>query len=584
MNKILTILKNHKWAVVMAVLAGLILALPQFYFRFHESYQGIDMPLTGAETFYQGRIQEVRDGYPSMGNVWFLEYKDRSYIQPALGEIITSDLGKIFGLDMNNTILLSRIVFPALIFLAIYAFVYLLIKKKYVALLASAGILLADNVFTRPFILNLLKWEITEYQALGYARPINPQISSLLFFAFLVFFWLFLQTDTSKIKKWTFGILSGLFWGMSFYVYFYTWSLILVFLGILGLFFLFKKEWLDLRKIFFVVAVALIVAGPYILNTFQSMQYLEYTESSQRLGLVDGRQPLPINLVAATLIVFLIFFPRTLKKAYLFGATLFVSLLVVLNQQIITGKVLIGDHYHWYYSKPLAFIFMTIILFFLLEKIISSQILKKIIIGVIIAAFILNGFTTDAINYFYRLQNYSVDSDSIVGQQRYGPILDWLNANAQKDSVVLANSELSILISVYTPLNLALDPKWANQYLVPQRELLERLFLNYRLIGVSAQDATEVFFREKSWISMMIFSEYYRQTLGEWDQIPEEVILSLAKEYQVFSGYPIEKLFQKFKIKYAVWDTTKQPEWALGQYPFLREVRRDNKIIIFQVI
>ena len=339
-----------------------------------------------------------------------------------------------------------------------------------------------------------------------------------------------------------------------------------------------------MRKIFFVVAVALIVAGPYILNTFQSMQYLEYTESSQRLGLVDGRQPLPINLVAATLIVFLIFFPRTLKKAYLFGATLFVSLLVVLNQQIITGKVLIGDHYHWYYSKPLAFIFMTIILFFLLEKIISCQILKKIIIGVIIAAFILNGFTTDAINYFYRLQNYSVDSDSIVGQQRYGPILDWLNANAQKDSVVLANSELSILISVYTPLNLALDPKWANQYLVSQRELLERLFLNYRLIGVSAQDATEVFFREKSWISMMIFSEYYRQTLGEWDQIPEEVILSLAKEYQVFSGYPIEKLFQKFKIKYAVWDTTKQPEWALGQYPFLREVRRDNKIIIFQVI
>lgn len=576
MNKIITILKNHKWAVILAVLAGIIIALPQFYFRFHDSYQGIDMPLTGAEFYYQGRIQEARDGYYSMGNVWFLEYKDRPYIQPPLGEIMTAYLGKIFALDINNTILLSRVFFPALILLTIYAFVYFLIKRKDVALIASTGIILADNVFTRPFIMNLLKGEIVDYMALGYARPINPQISSLLFFGFLLFFWLFLVK-----KKWIFGILSGLFWGMSFYVYFYTWSLILVFLGILALFFFVKKEWLDLKKVFLVVIVALIVATPYISNVFQAMQYPEYLESSQRLGLIDSRQPTPALLVPAALIIFLIVFPRTLKKAYLFGTTLFMALLVALNQQIITGKLLINDHYHWYYSKPLSFIFMTICFFYLLERIISSQFFKKAVIVTIIATFILNGFITDMVNYSYRLRQ------PLVIEERgdtYGPVLKWLNINTQKDEVVLANRSLSVLVSVYTSLNTAYDWRWANQYLIPQRELLERLFFMYRLRGVPVEAAADVFLQEKWWISAQIFGEYYRQTLGDWDQVPDEIITSFAKDYQAFSKIPVEKLFQKFKIKYVVWDKNKEPEWALDQYPFLREVHRDNKIIIYQVI
>lgn len=577
----ITLLKNHKWAVILAVLAGMIIALPQFYFRYHDSYQGIDMPLTGAEFYYQGRIQEVRDGHISMGNVWFLEYKDRPYIQPPLGEIMTAYLGKIFGLGINNTILLSRIVFPALILLLIYAFTYLLTKKKYIALIASMGIILADNVFTRPFIVNLLKGKITDYMALGYARPINPQISSLLFFAFLVFFWLFWSKDGSGVKNWIFGILSGIFFGMSFYVYFYTWSLILIFLGVMGLFLLLKKEWIDFKKVIFVAAVALIVALPFILNTLQSMQYPEYLESSQRLGLVDGRKFTPMLLVPAALVVFLIIFPRTFKKAYLLGTALFIALMVALNQQIITGKLLINDHYHWYYSKPISFIFLTICFFIVLEKIVSSHVLKKALVAAIIATFIVNGFVTDLVNYSYRLQEPSVIEER---GDKYGPALDWLNANAKKDDIILANRSLSVLISVHTSLNTAYDWRWANQYLVPQRELLERLFFTYRLRGVSAEAADGVFLKEKWWISALIFSEYYRQIAGDWDKIPEEIIHSFAEEYRVFTGFPMEKLFQKFKVKYAVWDQLKEPEWNLDQYPFLKEIYQKDKIKIYQLM
>ena len=571
--KIITMIKNHKWAVILAVLAGLIIAFPQLYFRSDDSYQGVDMPLTGAEHFYWGRIQEVRDGHTSLGNVWFAEYKDRPYIQPPLGEIITALPGKVFGLGISDTIVLSRIIFPSLIFLSVYGFVYLLIKKKYVALIAPLGLLLADNVFSRPFILNLLKGDIVPYQSLGYARPVIPQISSLLFFSSLLFLWLFL-TRERKI----FGIISGILLGTSFYVFFYTWSLIYAFMGILGLIFLFKKNWIDLKKIFLVAAVSLLVAIPYGLNTLQSMQYPEYFEATKRMGLIESHKPTQALLIPAVLLVFLIIFPRAWKKRYLFCLALLASPLIALNQQIVTGKVLINDHYHWYYSKPLALIFMAIIFLYLLEKAVSSGFLKKLAIGAIISAFILNGITTSFIDYFYTLGE---DYDSIVYRQKYGPVLGWLDKNAKKDEVVLANGNFSVLIPIYTSLN-AYDSKWVNQYLVPRQELVERMFLKYRLQGVRPDDASEIFLAgERYFVSWKIFGEYYRQKFGEWENAPDEAFYPLVEDYRALYNIPIQTLFQRFNIKYAVWDMEKEPEWALDKYPFLKELHRENKVIIY---
>ena len=120
------LIKTHKWALSLAFLIGIIVAFPQFYFPYDhaDTYQDIYIANTDNEVGYLNRVQEVRDGHPLLGSAILKDGKDDPYVQPPLGEIIITYLGKIFFLDLNNTILLARFLFAFLGFLAVYGFVF----------------------------------------------------------------------------------------------------------------------------------------------------------------------------------------------------------------------------------------------------------------------------------------------------------------------------------------------------------------------------------------------------------------------------------------------------------------------------
>ena len=344
MKNFLNILLKHKWAIILAVLIGLIMAAPHIYFIIdnQDAYQGIFMGGLD-EGYYLTRIQELRDNHFNMGNPYWLEGKDLPCLRPYLSEIIISSLGQIFGLNSINSVLLGNFVFPFLIFILIYLLVYHLIEKKIIALVASSVVLLANNLINFQSFWQLLINQETSSVFLSYTRLVSPQIHTLFFFAFFLFFWLFL-----KKKKNIYGLLSAIVFGLSFYVYPYTWTFIFAFIGLMVVIFVFRKEWSEIKKIILITLIAFAISIPSFWKLFQAMNHPLYLELSFRTGVIESHAFKLGSIILILLGIFLLFFPRDQKRRYDFSLAFVLTPFIVINQQIITGYLLTSAKYHYH--------------------------------------------------------------------------------------------------------------------------------------------------------------------------------------------------------------------------------------------
>src|SRR3989344_7499634 len=119
MTRLRNILTEHKLAVVLAILTALIVAFPQIYFRIDqkEVYQGIELIPSSP---WLPRVREVQDGHLNWGSIYHKDGKDLPYLFQPLGTAVVAYMGKIFGLEINNTMLLFCATMPSAVFLLIY--------------------------------------------------------------------------------------------------------------------------------------------------------------------------------------------------------------------------------------------------------------------------------------------------------------------------------------------------------------------------------------------------------------------------------------------------------------------------------
>src|SRR3990170_682280 len=132
------ILKNHKWAIFLALLASVIIVYPQIYLRYDLSdvYQGVE--IIGAsedEMAWLSRVREAYDGHSSISNAYFKEGKDDPYLVQPLG-------------------------------------------SKMVALSTSSFLVLANALFSRPALFEILKGQSPSLSYINYTRPVNPLMTS----------------------------------------------------------------------------------------------------------------------------------------------------------------------------------------------------------------------------------------------------------------------------------------------------------------------------------------------------------------------------------------------------------------------
>lgn len=577
MAKMNQYLREHWVALSLAALLSLLVAFPQVAFRVQHAddgvYQGIELL---PDNSWPPRVREIQDGH-GLGSIYYKDGKGDPYLFQPVGSMTVAYMGEAFGLDFNNTLLLSRVILAFIVFLLIYGFVFLFCRDKLVALSSASLLLLADSVMNLSSLKQLLSG-VSPSNFLNIGLPVNPAMIYIPLFAFLAAFWVFYQ---KRDYRW--GIASAALLGLNFYVYFYSWTYLYAFGGFLVLLHLVRKQWREALRIAAVFCGAVVLAIPYVLNIYRASQYPTYAEIGQRFGIIATHAPLFVGLVVIlSLVVFLFWFPREDRRKYLFGLALLLAPFATMNQQILTGKEMQAAHYHWYFHKPMAVLFVIMVAFSLLSRLKTIWYRQAFAVFVIVVSF--------SIGAFIQVNSYLSDRGDAgivaVERQKYGPVMDWLNQNATKEEVVLSNNEVSYMVSMYTPLNVLYHRAAQYALVATEERLLDTLFTFYRLRGVGAQDAREVFFAERKDISIYLYGIYYRQLSGAYEAIPDEKINDYIARYKATLATPaaewLKQVMAKYEVSYVVWDKKANPDWQVEKYTFFKKVAAFNDITIYR--
>lgn len=572
-------LREHWAAVAMGLCLSLLTAYPQLMFRFEHRadgiYRGIEiMP----DDPWLPRVRELMDGH-GFGSIYFKEGKDDPYLFQPLGSGLVAYPAKALGLTINDAILFFHIVFSALVFWAVYAFIILFSKEKWAALSGASVILFANGVLSISGLTTLLHGAPPTW-FLDIDLPVNPAMIYFFIFAFLTAFWLYYER-----RAWYWGAMAAVLLGLNFYNYFYSWTYLFSFVGCMVLLYAGRREWREALRLAYVPLGAVVFAIPYGINLYRASQYPTFAEVGMRQGIIYSHAPLFIGfLVLGALVTYLVFFPRHNKQPYILGLALLLAPFVTLNQQLLTGKVMQPGHYHWYLHKPLAVILLLVLVFYFLSKFKPAW-LKPAAAGTI-ALFCLG------VGVFTQVQSYYYDpSDGgavAITRQDYGPVMDWLNIHAQKDQVLLGNNETSYITTIYTPLNVFYHRADLYSLSSTDARLRDILLTLYRLRGIRATDAPKVFEDERGFISLNLYGIYYRDLMGSYAAMPQQDLDDFVALYEAQLEEPMLQwlgdMLRKYEVNWVVWDTQADPDWHLERYPtLLKKEAQFGRLVIYSV-
>lgn len=574
------LLKEHRVAILLMVLVGVISIAPQIYFvAFSGEFSGIHMFRAGSEDHYVARINEVMNGHPTQGNV-FLAKKDLPHLFPPLGEIIVAGAGSLFGLSAANINALSKAFFPPVLFILWYTVVFNAFRSRQVALVSSSfaflGSNLLDPIGILPGLKSLFSFTGTASKFLLFTRPVNPQVSvSILLIALLLLFFL-LYKRVSRYRMWMIiGI--GLAWGLSQYVYLYTWSLLTVLIGLHVLYALFKKDWERFKWLSVSGLIYLIIATPYWVNMLAARAHPAYQDAAMRFGIVNGHMPIfSLWLFVGALVLF--FFYR--KPAYKMGAIFFLvitaSIAIAINQQVITGMVLQQGHYHWYFTKPfVASTAVALAIIFVLQKYIKSNSARNAFVGVVVFVLFYNGALV-------QVSAYQNNLERARELQRFVPVVAFLNDD-RTETVWLQNRGVSTELAGYSS-DSFINSEYAAYYLIEKEFFVNRLMLEYRLKGVTPSEIADVLDTRREDVSYRIYAMYHREKLGDRALIPQEDLDEIAQSYNDFHERDFEEIFQELGIDLIVWDKKNEPELIYEHISSLERIAElPDDIVIFTV-
>ncbi len=563
-------LKNNYLLIIGILIIGIYSLSPQLIFekKLGNNYQGIYFSATDAELYYTSRVQEIKDGYYGMGNSYLYENKTDPYLAPPIGEIIMNGFGKLFGLTTLQIMIYgSRFFFPILIWLVMYLFILVLQKDRKTAFLVSLAIFLCSNLVYNPQdLINIFK-VFGSFTFSPYLRPINPQISSLFFFSFLISF--YLSLDKKKVYLW---ILSALFFGLSFYIYFYTWAFIITFIGLLILFFIWKKKF-DLLKIAIKVLFGgIVVSLPYWIMLFKAFQTSQFGYSVNNQGMIMAHT-LILSKVALLTIVFYWLTFKILKLSenlnHYFLLSLSLTTIIVVNQQIITGRELYHGHFHWYYNVPVFIIISIICLDLLIKKFLPK--FKNIIFSLLVILIIYNGAVVCYNSFVYRFDHY-------VQLQKYGPIVDWINSNLLKDEVVVSDDLLlDSIIPAYTSANVYLAEQ-ASWYFAFQKRIEHNYFIYLWMKGISVEEIDKYLIENKIEISMMSSLDLPGKHYICTKCVTPEMIQYLSERYIEFSKNGFLNELNKYRADYIISESD-----VLKLYSSIKPINEINGFVIYKI-
>lgn len=430
----------NRFFVLIALAATLIPAV----FVIHEAggwqqWEGVLPPGTTDSRYYYGRIHEVVDGHPFVGNPY--AYEHRNALSPAffLPDVISA-VPVLLGVPFVVAVLFN---------IFVWSLIFLLLS------------------FTLLRLLRLPVWWAVLWSVLAYIasysfmlRPTVMQIIYPVFLLFLIAFLKFLYEPLSRRR----AVWLSLTAASTFYAYTYLSYIVLLTFAFLFFWFLAVRRFKELRVLIIAGLYTILLLVPFGIYTLLQMGDPNYFETFSRIGLVYTHIPsieayyygrwVVMGLAAFGLL--LAFFPKNEEgdsARKVFWLATGTGLLSGLLLNVITGvELTLGVHigrftfpwvalllgaglYEWYATKPTSIGANTTSA----KYAVVSVLLLILSVGVL--ANIPRG-----LGFF----NSNNRGDTIASLQSYAVPLKWLNQNMPEQSVIWANESISQYVPIMT--------------------------------------------------------------------------------------------------------------------------------------
>ncbi|GEM_PF-5595757 len=473
-------IKSHKYAVLLSIIIGLVFLLPHVIIPIlqEEAYyplvvKGVDARSVD-EALYAQYVKEVEEGHLiPRSNVY--EWKDKLILSHAGAPFPALILGGLTFLtgSVSRTYILSYALFTFLGALLIYALAFNLTKDKVMSLVSIPLL-----YFSPTYILKFFSDKIV--QPISYFSRFYPVLFDfpILATTFLLLFYLI------KKQKWRYAIFSGILGGLLFYTYFYYWTFYVVFIISLFIFYLIKKEWSIVKKLFVSGIISVVIGAIFFLNSLETISNKE--ELLTRLAIDVGRYVnWKITFLAVALIIIIYGIGKKIKdetpkiQERDFLIVLLISSAAIMNVQLILNYTITPRHWLTTVIWPIL-VLCSIYLITLLKKVnVLQKILTRasVVVIIMLCSFGLLWQVTYALN---------VEGEYTLPQTQT-ELFTYLNEKTNQDDVVLTvSSDLIHLLPIYTK-NSVYVPN-ANVDPLPLSEMISRRLIALKILGASSED------------------------------------------------------------------------------------------------
>ncbi len=600
-KKIVSILSKNWLLISLAIIIGLIHVSHHFFIpQFISDTDKVYYPITLESEYdqaaaYAPRANSVFLGDYRVGDISSIENINGPTPFTILPPLIMGGLGKIAG-SVRNAIIISDFIFPILIFIAIFALLYEIKKRKTFAIVGAVLFIFAPKIgtFLPPATSYHIKSLVAELIPLAgdpnilfFARFEYPKVT----FIFLILAFLFIYKSlVTNSKKNT--ILAGISLGLLFYTDFYHWMYTLSALGIMGLIFLLKKENKgdqekinkkeQIKKLAFIIAIGFSCAIFYFINLAQLGQLPHYSDIVGRVGVETGRFFRFITwkgyfqsiLFISVLWVIL---SKKNKILFVYLSSFLLSIIVVLNSQIITNVNPQPDH--WYRTQILVLFLSIYIIFDRVQKKYLGKIKTKNIKVTLLIFFSILLFSEALQQYNYsklEAQKYTIEISKLDSYR-------WLKENTPKYSVVAALSfETNADLLLHTN-NKIIYPNGFNTT-APNSEIWQRYLLTNAIFNISEENFSKTI-QPGEYTLTHLFHNYYREDKSfntyirgySQRQLPETVYRDTLVKYKNIIENPIITIPYQLDYLYVEGDQTPRDN-ILGEVLY-----NQNNIKIYKV-
>lgn len=546
---------NHRGVFVVAMLLmaatfSALVMLPTMLQRHDPThvYQGVDIMGPDAEVYYAARVQEVYDGFPNLGNVFYSSPKDQPAMQPSLPERSIATVGKLLDVRAIDAFLLSKIILSFVAFLALTWLLFIITERPWLSLFSTTLVLEAGALLAAPWdITMLLDPASASFDFLRFSRAINPQWSATFFFLEVALVGLWIQ----KNKKLPI-ILAALLAGTLVYSYVYAWTYFYTVMGLLSLWYLFKRDWRRVADLMVFWVIIFFVTTPYLIHLSVVANHPLYVESSKRFGMVLRHGPAIFGVWSAVFIALSFASRHVWPKTWPLLPALAFAGLITLNQHVVTGHYIVPHHYNWYFVQPLGSLVACAFGLFIFGKILPAFARVFLALCLVLACAAFAGFQ--------QYTAYEAIADSWGRLQQAAPVLRYTVKNLRAGQVVYSQDvQILNLVPIYGSVDVYTSGN-ANLTLASDERSRFAYFLDLWLQGVTAEAALREFPTIRRWmLSSRLHAIYYREAADDFAALPENEVSEHIQAYRSFVTLPLHDKISRYPMT-AVITTPGDPE------------------------